>query len=765
MKHFLRASLLFLFLSVSIAEGQTPGTLTGTSQDTGSAKAEQQSQSAQSSTEGQPIAEAVRIDQRPRLDGTLDDPLWQQAAPITDFKQREPYEGQPATEKTEVRVLYSKNEIYFGITCHDSGRPLATQLRRDVTQELDDYFEIVIDSRHDRRNAYVFQINPLGTQRDALITDEQAGDPVAGQNQDGDTGWDGVWTSEARITKDGWTATVAIPFSTLNFMHSRDVAWGLNFKRFIRRKNEEDLWSGWRRTFGVNKISQAGELHGIHDIGSGRLFIVKPYALGGFNHLPADATASGLTPGTTGLYTGGVDIKIGLRSNLVANLTANTDFADSDVDVQQFNFTPYKISYPEKRPFFLENAGVFSFPMGLSSGDQLFFSRQIGIDPITGQQVPINGGARVTGSLDGFELGVMDVDTRSSGPNPWANYAVLRVKKSLGESGSYIGVMGIDTRSGEIGSDFNQTFGADGRFVLFKNLVLGGFAADTRTPGLSGGQSNLGANLNFQSNWFNLQAEHRRVGPNFNPSVGFLERADCICDYVDAEFKVRPKWAGVRELQFEGFLNHAPDTHHDVVTQEWLNTFRIEFHNGSFTDDDIVDVFAQRLTTPFNIYKNVNIPVGVYNWTRHQLTYATPQDRRLTAQFIERFGSYYNGRLNELSVQAAYRANQRLSFSLSPQWSRFRLPAPERNFSVVVGALETDYAFSRSLSLSTILQVDTANAQGTSANIRLRWNYRPDSDLFVIYTAGQQFASLAAVTPAQFYQNRFVVKYTYSFRP
>jgi len=459
MRHILRASLFFLFLNASIAEGQTAGTLAGTPEDTAGAKAAQQSQTAQSSAEGQPIAEAVRIDQRPRLDGTLDDPFWQQAAPITGFKQREPYEGQLATENTEVRVLYSKNEIYFGIACHDSGRPLATQLRRDVTQELDDYFEIVIDSRHDRRNAYVFQINPLGTQRDALITDEQAGDPVAGQNQDGDTGWDGVWISEARVTRDGWTATVAIPFSTLNFMHSRDVAWGLNFKRFIRRKNEEDLWSGWRRTFGVNKVSQAGELHGIHDIGSGRLFIVKPYALGGFNHLPADASASGLTPGTTGVYTGGVDIKIGLRSSLVANLTGNTDFADSDVDVQQFNFTPYKLYYPEKRPFFLENAGVFSFPMGLSSGDQLFFSRQIGIDPITGQQVPINGGAKVTGSLDGFELGVMDVDTRSSGPNPWANFAVMRVKKSLGESGSYIGIMGIDKRSGEVGSDFNDALG------------------------------------------------------------------------------------------------------------------------------------------------------------------------------------------------------------------------------------------------------------------------------------------------------------------
>jgi hypothetical protein len=179
-------------------------------------------------------AQASRVDRGPRMDGTLDDPLWQQATPITNFLQREPYEGQAPTEQTEVRILYTKHEVYFGVACHNSvvGGPVATQLRRDVTQELDDYFEIVIDSRRDGRNAYVFQINPLGTQRDALITDEQAGD-----TQDGDPGWDGIWTSEARITRDGWTATIAIPFATLNFMQSRDVVWGVNFKRFIRRKN------------------------------------------------------------------------------------------------------------------------------------------------------------------------------------------------------------------------------------------------------------------------------------------------------------------------------------------------------------------------------------------------------------------------------------------------------------------------------------------------------------------------------------------------
>jgi hypothetical protein len=709
-----------------------------------------------------PMAQAVRVEDAPKMDGgTLDDPAWQKATPITDFRQKEPYEGRPATESTEVRILYTPSEIYFAIVCRSSvpRNVVATQLRRDVTQELDDYFEIIIDSRHDRRNAYVFQINPLGTQRDALITDEQQ----VSETQDGDPGWDGVWTSEARSTNEGWTATVGIPFSTLNFMRSQNVVWGINFKRFIRSKNEEDLWSSWRRSLGAYRISQAGELHGITDIGSGRLFIVKPYALGGFSHLPASTIASGLSPGTTPLYTGGLDIKVGLRSNLVANLTGNTDFADSDVDVQQFNLTPYKLFFPEKRQFFLENAGVFDFSLGGGIPDQLFFSRQIGIDPITGQEVPINGGAKITGSLGGFELGVMDVDTRSSGPNPYANYAVARVKHSFGSAGSYLGAMGVDKRSGNANDPFNQTGGVDGRLVLFKELVLHGYAVQTRTPALYGGQTDLGASMDFNSNWLELLAGHRKIGPNFNPEVGFVERTDCICDYVDTNFKFRPLRANLREVNFEGFLFHAPDTRGAVETQEWQTTFRAIFNNGSYTDDDIVDVFAQRLTTPFNIYRNVNIPVGVYNWTRHQFTYGTPEDRRLTVRFLERFGGYYDGHLNEARIRATYRRSERLAFSVSPQWNRFRLP--EGNFSVVFGAIETDYAFSRFVSLSTILQIDTANDQALSGNIRLRWNYRPDSDLFVIYTAGQRFSSLVATNPTQFYEHRFVVKYTYSFRP
>src|SRR5205807_6438077 len=433
-------------------------------------------------------AEATPVDHVPKLGGTLNDPLWQSAKPITEFRQREPHEGESPTEKTEVRILYTRHAVYFGIHCYDSvpSRIIATELRRDVSQDLDDHFEILIDSNHDRRGAYVFEVNPLGTQNDGLIVEGQR-DTNEG---DFDRGWDGVWKSEARITSDGWTATLEIPFTTLNFTKSSDVIWGLNFKRFIRRKNEEDTWAAYRRTFGMKKVSEAGELRGITDIGSGRLFIVKPYGLAQYDKRTGQNTAFPLTCG--------LDVKYGIRSNMVLNVTGNTDFSATDVDQQQFNLTPFPIFIPEKRQFFLENAGVFDFSLG--EQDKLFFSRQIGIDSVTGNQVPVNGGAKLTGTIGRLQFGLMDVDTRSSGPNPYGNYAVVRLKESLW-GGSYIGVMGIDKRSGNVLDSFNQTGGIDTRLVFFKDWLVDAHVAGTQSTGEPSGSSDVGASLSYRSNW------------------------------------------------------------------------------------------------------------------------------------------------------------------------------------------------------------------------------------------------------------------------
>jgi len=700
--------------------------------------------------EGTREAEAVRVDRAPKLDGTLGDPLWQTANPITDFRQREPKEGEPATEKTEVRVLYARRAVYFGIHCYDSApsRIMATELRRDVSQALDDHFEILINSNHDRQNGYVFEINPLGTQSDGLVVEEQSGS----EGGDFDSGWDGVWTSEAHITQDGWTATIEIPFSTLNFTKSKDVIWGLNFMRFIRSKNEEDLWAAYKRTYGITKVSEAGELNGITDIGSGRLFVVKPYGLAQYDKQTGQSAEFPLT--------GGLDVKYGIRSNVVLNLTGNTDFSATDVDQEQFNLTPFPIFIPEKRQFFLENAGIFNFDLG--EQDQLFFSRQIGIDSVTGNQVPVNGGAKLTGSLGRLQFGVLEVDARSSGPNPYANYAVVRLRESLW-GGSYVGVMGIDKRSGSLLDSFNQTGGVDTRLVFFKDWFVDAHVAGTQSAGYSGGNSDVGASLSYRSNWVEGRFERRKIGPNFNPEAGFLERTDANETNGDLTFKVRPKIRGVRELQFEGFILHAPDTQNVVQTQEWQGTFRAEFNNGGYTDDDISNVFTQRITTPLHVYKDVFIPNGLYHFARHQLTYGSGQDRRFTYNLFERFGGYYGGTLNEFRVRGNYRPTAKFSISASETWDRFRLPLPNGNFSVVLASLQGNYSFTRFLTFTSLIQVDTSNAQAVSANVRLRYNYRPDSDLYIIYNVGTQFASIAPANPPQVRETRFAIKWTYSF--
>lgn len=383
---------------------------------------------------------------------------------------------------------------------------------------------------------------------------------------------------------------------------------------------------------------------------------------------------------------------------------------------------------------------------------------------MTGQQVPINGGAKLTGTLGRTEIGVMDVDTRSSGPNPYGNYSVVRVKESLWP-GSYIGVMGIDKRSGNTQDSFNQAGGVDTHLLLSKDWSIDAHMAGTRSPGNPGGASDVAASLSYRSDWLNATVERRKVGPNFNPEVGFVELTDINETFGSATFKWRPAIPGVRELQFDGFIDHEPNTRGAVSTQEWQGTFRANFNNGAYSDDDIADVLTQLITTPLHIYKNVFIPNGLYHFARHQITYGSGQDQRFTYNFFERFGGYYGGSLNEARAGATYRPNPKFSISTSTTWDRFVLPVPNGNFSVVLASIEANYSFSRFLTLTSLSQMDTSNNQAGSENFRLRWHYRPDSDLFIIYNVGTEFASLAPANPPEVRETRFAVKYTYSFSP
>ncbi len=687
---------------------------------------------------------AVRADKAPELDGTLNDANWQDASLVTNFHQREPFERQPPTEKTEVRIVYDSRYLYFGIHCFDPDpkKIVATELRRDADFSVDDNFTVLISPNNDKRNGYTFTTNALGTQFDALISDE---------GRVNDPNWDGIWKSNGHVTQDGWTATMAIPFSTLNFKTSNNVTIGMNFRRLIRRKNEEDLWQSYLRIYGIERISEAGELTDLKDIGSGRLLIIKPYVVGGVR--------SDAQNGTRMLHTGGLDLKYGIRSNLVANLTFNTDFADADVDPVRFNLTPFKSSLPEKRQFFLENSGVFD--VGFRD-TQLFFSRQIGIDPVSGQQVPLDVGAKVTGSLGKFDVGILDAKTRASGPNPFANYFVARVKRKL-LSESYVGGIFIDKESGNRQDRFNRTGGFDADFIFFKKLSLNGFLAKTFSAdrNLRGHDWASTFDASYNSNLVQVEFFQNRVGPNFNPEVGFVDRTDIVTNSIDAQLSPRPKHGRIREYNFEGFYRRHVNTHGLLQTQEWQTTFRANFHNGAYTDDDLFDNFIQRLNSPFNIFKNVVIPPGLYHFDRHQFTYGSDKSKRFVYSFFERFGTFYNGRLNEFRTRTSYRPTPKISIATVHTWDRFRFP--QGIFNVHIGSINGSYSFNRFLTTSLLVQVNSIDKNPVSMNFRLRYNYRPDSDLFVIYTLGNQFNSLAAGNPVLTREQRFTVKYTYSF--
>ncbi len=687
---------------------------------------------------------AARFTEVPHLSGEIDD-TWDGGSIVSGFKQREPYEGKPATERTVVKVAYDKHNLYFGIYCydHDPKGIIAKELRRDADYTVDDYVSILISPHDDHRNGYVFTVNALGTQFDSLVAEE---------GRVNDPNWDGIWKSEAKITADGWTATIAIPFSTLNFKTSETTTVGINFSRYIRRKNEEDLWQAYRRIYGLLRISEGGQLTGLEDIGNGRLLVIKPYVLGGYR--------SNEITGKSALHSGGADLKYGITSNLLANITVNTDFADADVDPLRLNLTPFRVFLPEKRSFFLENSGVFQF--GDQSSTQLFFSRQIGIDPNSGEQVPLDAGAKLTGSLGGFDLGVLDVHTRENGFNPAANYAVARIKRRF-LSESYIGAIGIDKESSSPADDFNRAAGVDLHLLVWKKWAADAYYAKTFSslPQMQGRDWTDNLTLSYTSNLIQAVAQRKTVQPNFNPEVGFVDRTDLVTNFADLTLSPRPRSGAVREYNFEGFFNYQPDTHGVLQTQEWQATFRALFHNGAYTDNDITDNFIQRLAAPFNLFKNVFIPAGLYHFARHQLTFGSDRSKRFVYNFNERFGTYYNGTLNELQLRQTYHPGSRISFSASETWDRFRLA--RLLYNVYVGSGTVAYSFNRFLTTSALVQLNSVDNHPVSVNLRLRYTYRPDSDLFVIYNVGSQFNSISAGNPILTQERRLTVKFTYSF--
>ncbi len=684
---------------------------------------------------------AARTDDNPVLDGILGDSAWKQAEPIDDFVQQEPHVNQPATERTEVRVLVGPDSFFFGITCDDSGPVTARERRRDNPLADEDRFEIVLDTFHDHRNGYHFAINPLGTQYDALITDE---------GRDVNVDWDERWWAETRITETGWSAEIRIPFNTLRSDEKIDT-FGVNFLRFTRRINERVLWTAWDRDFQFLQVSQAGHLTGVGGIQTGLKLRVKPYGLGGIRR---DA-ASGNDPKRVDDI--GLEVaKFSVTPGLTAEITAHTDFAQTEVDEAVVNLTRFPIFFPEKREFFLERAGIFEFGLGGRRGNpqnernlQMFFSRRIGLTEDR-QPVPILAGAKLVGHAMGMDIGVLNVQTDRKDLLPGSNYAVFRAKRNL-FARSNIGTFlsNRQSRSGE----YNRVAGGDATFTLFKNTDLQGFLARSWTPGRSGDSFAGRAKYNWFTDKYELFAEHLYVGPEFQHDVGFVQRQDIQRSNLAAIWQPRPAVPDLRYFVFRAELVYVTDTARRLQTRDqilqtaarWQSDDSVRFNSTATFD---------RLDRPFEIARGVTLPPGDYNFRANFVEAEGSGKRLLSGRVRYGFGDFYSGRNRLFRITPAIKPAAVLSLEASYELNDVTLP--QGAFTTHVLNARANFNPSNRWLTTTLVQYDSASRRQVLFG-RLNYIYRPGDDVFVVINRGKERGTSK---PAEY---TLLVKMTYSF--
>ena len=706
-------AVLLLALFLLPAQGQTPAVTpqTPTRPDTASNNRQ---------------LRALRVIEEIKIDGRLDEPVWSQADAATNFRMQEPTEGAPASERTEVRVLFDDKNFYVGIHAFDSepARINSRELVRDAGFANDDKVEILIDTYHDRRNAFRFAVNPLGTQQDALITDE---------GRDVNLSWDAPWVSAGRIDQTGWTVEIAIPLTTLRFKEGLDT-WGFNVARIIRRKSEENLWTSWQRSFGLERVSQAGELVGVGDIKRKRLREVKPYASGGWREGVPRVGVQGFDNGAQAK--GGLEVaKLGLTPSLTAEFTANPDFGQAEVDQQVVNLSRFSVFFPEKRDFFLENAGIFLF--GREESNQLFFTRRIGLTG-TGQPVPIDYGAKVTGKIGPYNVGFFQVQTRRLGDPqtgfgvPRQQYTVARVKRDILKR-SFVGAMFVNRQgaTSATGTRYNRSAGVDAEFNLTDHYLIKAFLMGTATPGVRSSFLSGRVDSRFENNRFRFITVYEDVGSNFNPEVGFAERTGFHQYFGQAAYKPRPKFIPhVRQMEFETQLEYYTDRKGKLSTRQTELSWDTRFKNSAdffFRPiEDVTDV----LTEPFEIRRGIIIPPGSYHFNRPRVQFTSDQSKRVVLTGRYKWGDFYSGQRDEISAGVTYRPNEHFLFDFSDSFNDVRLKQGDFTTNLFLGRI--NYNFSRKLLTSALMQLNSA-ARLSSVNVRLRYIYRPNSDLFVIY--------------------------------
>jgi len=639
---------------------------------------------------------AVKVNSPPKIDGLLEQDVWNQANPASNFIQKQPNEGKPATEKTEVRVLYDNNKLYIGIMCFDSEpeKIIANDKRRDSSDIYNnDHFQIMLDTFHDRRNGYIFIINPLGAKLDLQVRKE--GKPEGGYhiaNPNVNINWDGVWEVESVIHEKGWSAEIEIPLVTLRFNENSKEGWGINFLRNIRRKNEESTWAPLPRNFDLYKISIAGDLKGIEGLKKGLNLQIKPFFIaGGISNRDEFGILT-----TEGKIDGGIDLKYGVTSNLTLDVTANTDFSQVEADDEQINLTRFSLYFPEKREFFLENAAIFS--IGSPDDAMIFFSRRIGISE-NGEEIPLLGAVKLAGKAGRFNVGLINLQAQSKAEIAGNNFTVLRMSRDiLGKSS--VGFM-MTNRDSEISGDYNRAFCLDGDFIIGKNFSMSGYYALTSTPKLSG--ENRAAKLRFQwiSDLFDIYGYYFDIQENFNAEMGFVKRTGLRRAQTHIGFTPEPNIRGVRRLDSHVWFAYTADQDNNLLLREEHIHTVVSFINGGHVgfqwnqSHEFVDY-------PFHIQENVTLPIGIYTYRYWQADFSTNKSRNLYTSASYRWGGFYSGHSKIVNISAGLRPIPSFTGEISFIYNDIDLP--EGNFSNHLLRGRLIYNFSTRLALMSLVQ-------------------------------------------------------------
>ena len=687
-----------------------------------------------SSPDGRKQVGAVQTTTPMVVDGTLDEAVWTLAAPATGFIQADPLEGQPASEDTDVRLAYDADYLYIGVLCRDSAPTgiVVNEIRKDFTGRDQDTFEVMLDTFGDHRNGFVFATNARGAKADTQVSNE---------GRDVNPNWDAVWWVAARTNADGWTAEFRIPFKTLRFEAGDGHTWGVNFARRVRRKNEVSYWSPVSRAYSIYRASAAGTLTGLPSLRSGRNIRIKPFLVGG-------AVRAVGEPEFGGDFSGGVDFKAGITPSLTLDATLNPDFAQAEADEQQVNLTQFSLFFPEKREFFLENAGIFYFgdiPRNQRQTSRfrppeedllLFFSRRIGLNN-NGEQQPLYGGVRLTGRAGAFGIGLMTMQSQEDSGRPGNNYTVARLRRDIFKN-SDIGAIVLSRQPSGDSRDFNRVGGLDANFRFFKGLSINGFVSRSDTPGVTGNQNAAKVSIGWEDSQRRLQTSIMTIGEGFKDDLGFVRRSGVTRQFYDGALFWQPeslRQRGIRQLQPHArtWIYHNPDG--ELVSQTVHIANQTTWNNGSYFEYAF-EPRTEALNRPFAIAPGVSIPVGRYDWIQHLLLYEGDHSRAFSGSIRATLGEFWSGSQKTYQLSLLYRPTHKVVFDLGVQVSDIDLELPDASFTTTLINFRSGYSFSSSMFLDTLVQYRN-DVKQFSANLRFNLIHRPLSDFFIVYNESQ----------------------------